>query len=153
MRTSPRVLLLGMAMSLLRCPHTAHAYSSGAGSCSGPSGGHGSAAAPGPVSITAPATAVGGSTISVTLSGGSFKGFLLKLSTGNFARYPSGASAASTCGGGGRAATHINGSPKSSLTFEVQLPASGGSVSLSGAVVTQGRRWGTCRLLRTALVG
>ena len=130
--TPAMMRVLRAAATLVICAAGAAGYSSGAGGCAMP--GHGSSGSAS-TSITAPSSAAAGSTVTVTLSGSSFKGFLLKASGGATfsSSLPSGTKA-KTCSGYS-SVTHSSGMSKTSLSFSLVMPSSG-TVQLSGVGVT-----------------
>ena len=112
----------------------AASYSSGAGSCDVP--GHGSLSTDVTTTIVAPAQAVAGEVVTVVLEGTAFKGFLLHVSGGSFDALDVGTKEKTGCSAYDDSATHSGGDSKTSLSFQVALPASG-SAELSGVVVTE----------------
>jgi hypothetical protein len=129
------VLVLVLVLVLQMMPDVSDAYSSGAGSCSVPSrhgGGNGAAT----TSFSAPSSASAGESVTVTLSGSSFTGFIVKASQGTFTGHSTSTmTKAKPCSGFSSAATHRSGSAKSSVSFTLMMPASG-SVSIQGQVVS-----------------
>jgi len=141
MTRTPSLLLRMLQLAVL--PWLGAAFSSGAGDCAGPAGGHGAGGAS-TAAITAPSTAQPGTLVDVTLSHGTdFKGFLLKADRGATASqgYPSGTKRFN-CGGFTFAATHtLTPEYKNDLTFSVQMPCSPGVVTITGSLLFSGSSW------------
>jgi hypothetical protein len=93
-------------------------YSTGAGHCSTPS--HGSKQSSAGASISAPTTATASSTVTVTLSGASFKGFILKASGGATFQSPPSGTKSKSCSGVS-AVTHSSKAGKTSVSFTLQV--------------------------------
>merc|ERR1711871_1722676 len=87
--------------------------------------------------FSAPSSASPGQSVTVTLSGSSFKGFIVKASQGTFTGHSAATEtqAKTGCTGYSSAASHINSAAKSSISFTLTMPASG-LVTIEGQVVT-----------------
>jgi hypothetical protein len=117
---------------------SSEAYPGGAGSCSGPSNGHGSVAAGNGGYTLAVGSAMAGGSATVTVSGGSFKGFLVKSSL-DFSSPPSGTKYMN-CGGGQRGLTHSTDVARSSMATSMSVPFSAtGDLTVTAYIVKS--RW------------
>ena len=127
-----------MALALALMPQASYAYPGGAASCTVPSN-HGSGLGSATTSFDAPSEASSGASVTVTLSGSSFKGFIVKSTQGTFIGHSASTQTkAKTCSGFSSAATHTSGAAKTSVSFTLIMPASG-SVTIQGQVVSSSR--------------
>lgn len=124
----------------------AEAYPVGAGRCSGPGGPHGSASVwtgtDTPVVIVPSSTTVRAGEVVTFVLSGSYKGFLLKSSSGSdsWLALGSDVQAASVCPASTPAVTHRSSALKTDLAFQ-WASFTPGTTTISGFVVVSVARW------------
>jgi len=153
-RQQPAACSLLLVLGLLAVrPEPGAGYSSEAGSCRDPSGGHGSGGATSGT-IIAPATAAPGELVDVRISHStSFTGLILKANGGATfgAPFPAGTSSKRCLGYS--AMQHQGSAAKNNLVFSLQMPCSAGSVALTGSLVWSHSTWSLVNHATIAVTG